>query len=60
MVAPIIEKMVENSLSYLGMYVDSIVRRVDQMEKSQVKQLEVEKLLRKITRVTNWIETLRL
>jgi len=40
-VAPIVEKMVEIGLGGLGMsrgHVDAVVRRVDQMEVSQIKR----------------------
>jgi len=41
-VAPIVEKLVENRLKWFGHVerrpVDSVIRRVDQMEESQVKR----------------------
>jgi hypothetical protein len=41
-VAPIVEKLVENRLRWFGHVerrpIDAVVRRVDQMEKSQVKR----------------------
>ena len=41
-VAPIVEKLVENRLRWFGhverRLVDAVVRRVDQMEESQVKR----------------------
>lgn len=67
-ITPIVLKMVKNRLRWFGHVekrpVDSVIRRIDQMERSQ--QLEVEedleklyeKLLKKISRLTSWLEVL--
>lgn len=62
----IVEKLVENILRWFGhvesKHVDSIVRRVNQMKMSQTnggrrRLRKTNKLLRKILRLMNWIET---
>ena len=53
-VAPIVEKLVENRLRWFGHVerrpVDAVVRRVDQMEESQVKRGRPRKTIRETIR----------
>lgn len=66
-VPPMVEKMVENKLRWFGhierIHVDFIVMRIDQMERNQITRDrgKPKKTIRetiKISRLTNWIETL--